>query len=259
MQPHEQLELSVIEEIDPESPSKGGWFTAWRESLMGLLILVGVLVWAGWQWFDTERKTGSYQAASQAMSARDWDTAWTGFKNASGYRDADQRAQDAAKLIADRNRHYSLAVEHLARKEGIGAVLEIEQVERIQPHYSDTLHLEEQARRYAYDNALQGAIVQRNSVQYPGLYYRVNGKWLRLEGSDPLSQVRSTSCEGRVVYDAPDPADFVRPIAKSQTRKLILATLPQPGSTSTPTYTQLAYNAGNDDVFRCESSGVWAF
>lgn len=258
MHPPEQSELSVTEEIDPELIGKGGWFTARREGFLGVLILAGVLLWAGWQWVDTERKTSSYQAASRAMSARDWDTALTGFKKASGYRDADQRAHDADELIEDRDRHYNLAVEHSARKEGIRALLEIEQVERIQPHYSDTAHLEEQARRYAYDNALQGAIVQRNNVKPPGLYYRMYGKWVWLEGSDPLSQVRSTSCEGRVVYDAPDPADSNRPTGKTQIRKVILATLPQEGSTSAAIYKQLAYNLGDYNLFNCQSDGVWA-
>ena len=79
--------VSVVEDLDPEPEQSPSRFQL-RELVLGLLLLVGVLGFAGWQWWSQESRQSSYARAVTALSRNDLDQARALFAGASGYRDA---------------------------------------------------------------------------------------------------------------------------------------------------------------------------
>src|SRR5436189_5206252 len=92
---------SSIEDLDPE-PAQRGW-TRWREVVLGVLLVLGVLGWSGWSWWQQQRNESNYRIAQEAAIRRDWDVARMYYADTPGYKDADSKATQAGKMIADRD------------------------------------------------------------------------------------------------------------------------------------------------------------
>jgi hypothetical protein len=202
--------VSSIEELDPE-PQPAGRSLRVRELVLGAILLVVVLAWAGWQTWDQQVHSDNYRAGVEAEAAKHWDEALGHFQAASGYKDADARARNDAKLIADRNRHYDAAVAASGAHKWASALDELRSAREIQPDYRDTAALYPQVQQHVYADALQGVIATRTEAEPPGLYYRASSDWVYLPGSDRFSQVRSSGSADTVVYDVPGPAWQVGP------------------------------------------------
>src|SRR5438045_1558244 len=100
-EPPEDIPISVVEDLDPDPPPKARSGFA-RELLLGMLLLVGVLGWAGWQSWQQQGKQENYRLAQLAASQHNWDEARDRYRDATGYKDADAHAQEAARLINER-------------------------------------------------------------------------------------------------------------------------------------------------------------
>src|SRR5205823_10760104 len=61
----------------PISGGRQGW-----EVAFGLLIVVAVLVFAGWQWLHENRQRDDYASGVQAISNHNWEEAQTYFASA---------------------------------------------------------------------------------------------------------------------------------------------------------------------------------
>src|SRR5436305_15088193 len=94
--------ISIVEDLDPEPTPKRSIYT-W-EVVLGMLLLVGVLTFAGWQWARQSNLQSEYGAAMDAVSHQDWLSAERHFAAASGYLDSDKQAQQAAEKIATRDK-----------------------------------------------------------------------------------------------------------------------------------------------------------
>src|SRR5437773_243440 len=107
--PYPDEPISIIEDLDPEPPPRSGGRQGW-EIALGLLVLVAVLAFAGWQWLHENRQRDDYASGVEAISNHDWEEAQTYFASASGYRDADKQAQQATQNIAQRDSQYNTAL-----------------------------------------------------------------------------------------------------------------------------------------------------
>ncbi|HEX8597338.1 MAG TPA: hypothetical protein VF952_02370 [Chloroflexia bacterium] len=193
-------DISIMEDLDPEPLSQGRSYT--REFVLGGLLLLFVVVWAGWQSWQQEAKQQSYRQAEAAVTRQDWGLAYDYFKSASGYRDAGARAQQVEKLIQERDRHYRAATTAINRRQWVTALDELHGVRSIQAQYWDVDALYADVEAEVYSNTLKGAIALRAGAEPPGLYYRTDSEWVWLEGSDRWSQVLGATGDS-VAYDVP--------------------------------------------------------
>jgi hypothetical protein len=195
---------SSVEDLDPE-PASAAHLSRTREFLLGLMLLLGVLAWSGWQWRQQETLQGNYRLALQAVAGQDWNAAREYFTAASGYRDADIRGAEAAKVIAERDTQYASAVDLAGRDEWAAALQAAQAVERIEPGYKGISGLRAAAEEQVYRRAVYGTVALRVLVEPPGLYYRGWDGWQWLEGSDRWSRVQGIGPRDHVVYDVPGP------------------------------------------------------
>jgi hypothetical protein len=216
-QAEQQDPISVVEDLDPEPPGKHKLAYA-REFALGVVLLVAVLGFACWQWWQQEYRTSSYRHAQQAEASHDLDKALSLYSAASDYRDANAQTTAIATLIAQRNEHYQAASEHAAKREWPAALQALQKVEPIQPDYRNAEDLQAQAKEHIYRDALLGTVAMRPTAEPPGLYYRTQDGWVWLQDSDKYSEVQSWGSESVVVYDVPG-EDWVAP---------------SPGATPTP-------------------------
>ena len=193
-------DISIMEELDPEPEPQGRSYA--REFVLGALLLLVVVTWAGWQSWQQEMHRASYREAEQAVSAQDWDIAYDRFRAAADYRDAPGRAQQIASLITDRDKHYRAATTAISDKRWAAALKELQAVRSLQPRYWDVASLYDRVEGEVYSNALGGAIALRTGAEPPGLYYRADSGWVWLDGSDRWSHVLSAS-DDAAVYDVP--------------------------------------------------------
>src|SRR3954454_7629307 len=107
--PYSDEPISIIENLDPEPSTKGGG-RQWWEITLGLALLVAVLAFAGWQWLWQDAQQSSYAGGIAAAARHDWEAAQAQFSFASGYHDADKRAQQAADMISQRDSQYHIAL-----------------------------------------------------------------------------------------------------------------------------------------------------
>jgi hypothetical protein len=207
---HDLNPISVVEDLDPE-PQGADRRRRLGELVLGLMLLIGVLSWGGWQWWHDTTLQEAYRTGSEAAERRDWDTARDAFRQASGYRDADSRAEDAARLVAGRDSRYAAATRALAEGRPLEAFQATTVLRTIQPDYRDTESLHERALKGALDNALVGAAMNGLAPVTglrPGLYVGLASGSVRLEGSDLISLVRAGPVDGPAgcaLYDAPSP------------------------------------------------------
>src|SRR4051794_19404528 len=99
---------SVFEELDRELAEPARRWQR-RELALGLLLLLLVSAWGGWNWWDGQQKLSGYQAAQRAAAAHDWEQAQASFAAAGDYSDARVRAAEAGRNIAERDRQYQVA------------------------------------------------------------------------------------------------------------------------------------------------------
>ncbi|HEX9987277.1 MAG TPA: hypothetical protein VGE45_02225 [Chloroflexia bacterium] len=199
-EPPDEFAISTIEDLDPEPESKGRSMQA-RELVLGMLLLLGVLAWSGWQWWDQDQKQQNYRLGQDAAREHRWEEARSRYAAASGYRDADKQLAEAEELIGKRNEEYDLALS--AEKEGRWAdcYRAVQAVNVIEPGYKESRRIGTEAQRHIYDAGLRDTIVQREGEQGRGLYYRLGDSWHYLADSDQWSTVPGAGSRGRIVYD----------------------------------------------------------
>jgi hypothetical protein len=264
---YDDPDYSSIEDLDPEPQSYKGR-TGKREFMLGILLLLAVLGWGGWNWWQQESKQNSYHAAQQAVLARDWDSAREHFAAASGYKDSNSQVAQIDKLITDRDKWYKLALGDKANKEWVASLKDARSVSDIQPHYRDTEQLQKEAESQLYKDAVQGAVALRTHGEPPGLYFRGEAGWQWLDKSDQWSKLEGSGPGGHVVYDIPgagsapghDPTSTPEPGAliggtqDLQGRRLAVASF-QGDKVTTNT---LGFDPGQYNIYFCGERGAWA-
>jgi hypothetical protein len=215
-EPPEEFAISTVEDLDPE-PKLTGRSAQARELILGMLLLLGVLIWSGWQWWDQDQKQHNYRLGQDAARERRWEEARSRYASASGYRDADKQRAEADELIGKRNEEYQLAL--FAEKEGKWAdcYRAVQAVNGIEPGYKDSRRIGMEAQRHLYDAGLRDTIVQREGDQGRGLYYRLGDSWRYLADSDRWSTVPGAGSRGRIIYDVA--ASGRLPLGPRQTRR----------------------------------------
>ncbi len=194
--------ISEVEDLDPDpTPGKGRFDV--RELLLGCLLLMMTLGWAGWQWWQQGSKESSYRMGQEAEKASRWSEARSDYAAASDYRDATARAASVTKVINELQDNFVSARWHAQEGDWAAALRAVQAVHAIDPHYGDVGSLGAEASLHVYQEALKGVVAMRPQAQPPGLYYRTEEGWLWLEGSDQWSSVRSLLSAGVIVYDIP--------------------------------------------------------
>lgn len=266
----DDIGISVMEELDPEPQPKSGSFHA-REFIVGIVLVLAVLAFAGWQWWQTDYRHSNYEFGEQAARRFDWDEARARFLEADGYRDAGKRAQAAADRIQERDQHYNLALEHFNSHRWAAALKELRAVKEVQPNYRDLASMEERAEGKVYNEALLGSIALRPSADPPGLYYRSESGWVWLEGSDQESTPWGQGTPDHILYDAPiegrvPPSLPSRPANHSDLdehrrelagRKIMAATLDTGGGASGLSFRELPFSPSDFSWLEWNREGVW--
>jgi hypothetical protein len=177
-----------------------------REFVVGMLLLLGVLGFAGWQWWQAESNKANYEAGERAISLNHWDEAQSYFQAAHDYKDAAILAHNAAFNVSERNKHYGAALTYAGQQEWVRAFEEISATRKIQPDYRDLPTLGPAIESHVYDDSLLGVVVQWPSANPPGLYYRAKSGWVWLRGSDGTSHAQYTGRTDMFLFDMPAPA-----------------------------------------------------
>jgi hypothetical protein len=241
--------ISVVEDLDPEPEQPPGRFQL-RDLLLGLLLLVGVLGFAGWQWWSQEARQSSYSRAEQALSRHELDDARALFAGASGYRDADSRVRDVEQRITLRDSLYMSATTHIANKEWPAALADLRALRGVQPGYRASSHLERIVVVEVGFDAAEGSVALREPPGGPaGLYYRRDREWLYLPGSDTLSRILGSGAEGLLVYDVPAGGEA------AGARRVMLGNFLGHAAVSNP----LPFDPTVYSDFKWNAKGVWAF
>ena len=195
--------ISIVEDLDPEPEPTGSWLHL-REVVLGLLLLVGVFVWSGWEWWHQDQQQANYSIAQQAAADQDWEKALDYFSRVEGYKDADTRATEMKDLVSERNKQYEIAASSAEKGQWAAALQASEAVRRVQRDYRDTNQLEAQASWEVYRGGLEGVVALRTQGRKPALYYRQRDSWEWLPRSDRRSQVMPTlDATGAILYDVP--------------------------------------------------------
>src|SRR5690242_12448856 len=106
----EHDEEDAVERLDEQSPRTGKqptWLSV--EWLVGVLLLMGVAGWSGWDWWQQQTGLSNYRAGDHYASVYDWDAARTAFLAAGDFKDARVRAAGAGQKINDRDSAYTTA------------------------------------------------------------------------------------------------------------------------------------------------------
>src|SRR6476469_9633099 len=83
--------ISEVEDLDPDPTPRKGRLDV-RELLLGCLLIVMTLGWAGWQWWQQDSKESSYRMGQEAEKESRWSEARSDYAAAADYRDATTRA-----------------------------------------------------------------------------------------------------------------------------------------------------------------------
>lgn len=256
-----------MEDLDPEPAARTRSVRA-REVVVGVLLLLGVLGWAGWRWWYDESVRHTYELGRQAVIEQRWEDARAYFGAAGDYKDAPTRAAEADKQIEVRDRQYELAHSHAEAREWAAAFKAAREADAIQPGYKDLERLVTQAESHVYSEALSGTVAMRLRDD-PGLFYRDAESWVRLEHSDQWSDIRGRSPAGTILYDAPGPgwapqpsptpagSDFFGPtpgFPELERRQLMSASFRED---SGPAFHQLGLDPARYNYFVPGEAGVW--
>lgn len=200
-QPGFDERVSVVEDLDPEQGEGGPGVR--RDLLLGMLLLLAVIAFAGWQWWYQDHQSSLYRAGQEAAGRGDLDAALGYFSEASGFSNADALARSTQEQIAARDRLYKSADSHAREGQWLLALRDLRDLAKVQPDYKDLGAREEAALMGIYDDAMPGIVALRAEADPPGLYYRAASGWVRLEGSDARSRLLAGNGQDRVLYDAP--------------------------------------------------------
>jgi hypothetical protein len=260
--PYTDEPISIIEDLDPEPQSSRGGRQFW-EVVLGLLILAGVLAFAGWQWYRQEVIQANYASAVQAAIDHRWEDAHSLFAAASGYHDADSQAQAAAAKIGIRDNQYQVALASRDAGNWAACLKSIKQVNEIQFGYKDALQIQARADEHVYNDALSGTVALRPGAYPPGLYYYGQNGWSYLPRSDAFSRVLGQNSNGSLLYDVPGqgwtppsvpaPTQNIAGSPNLSGRRLMLAPLSKLNQAKELTLDPSLYN-----IFQLTNDGVWA-
>src|SRR5262249_39657131 len=125
--------ISVVEDLDPEPDQvrEQAWWRSPRvgEVILGLVLLVGVIGWAGYTWWHDNTNSSNYQQGQQDEALRNWDGALAHYSSAHGYKDADARAAEASRQILARNTGYQEAKAAQQSGEAVQMLLAAQEVQ----------------------------------------------------------------------------------------------------------------------------------
>ena len=253
----EDNRISWVEDLDPEPPSRRAGVGQWRELVLGLVLLLAVVGWAGWQWWAQGRNEAEYTLGEQAIQANNLEEAETHFGSIPDYRDARSRAEGIARTIAERDADYSNLATSYQSGDWLGAYDAARKLRSIVPADEYPLSLFNGARENIYTEALSGTVFSRMDASPPGLYYRDGDTWVWFEGSDMRSRVRGLGPPGHMVYDVPgtNPGKTFNtdPSFWPEGSKLMLATFAPDGVKFEP----LSLDPAAFDYFIWGDNGVW--
>ncbi len=217
--------MSVIEDLDPEPPPKRSART-W-EVIVGMVLLVAVLGFAGWEWVHQNQQQNNYREGTDAMRpVRTGMSAQAHFAAASGYLDADKQAQAVATKITQRDDQYRIATSRSNSGDWIACLKAIQQVEAIEPGYKDLAQIEKKATGQIYRGAMSGTVALRLDANPSGLYYYGANGWVWLPKSDRYSKVQGAGVSDWLLYDVPGP-EWVQPAPPTPTTSSSQLTSPQ--------------------------------
>lgn len=261
---------SEIEDLDPGPPPRRGRLEA-RELLLGCLLLLVTIGWAGWQWWQQDSRERSYRQGLQAEEEYRWTEARADYTAALGYHDAESRIASVSGVINALQDNFVSARWHAQAGDWVAVLRAVQAVQRLDPYYGDATSLGAEASMHVYREALQGAIVVRPQAKPPGLYYRADDRWIWLEGSDEGSTVRSLLSSGIIVYDVPvaRPSSHAAPPAALEVSPLgdaeqgsaplagrrLVAAVPVDGNTFR--FTPLAFDPVSYDEYLAGDRGIW--
>jgi hypothetical protein len=252
----EDNRTSWVEDLDPE-PTRREGLGQWRELILGLVLLVAVVGWAGWQWWAQARNESEYSLGEQAMQTNNLEEAETHFASIAGYRDAGSRAEEIGRTIAERDADYRDLATSYQSGDWLRAYDAAWKLKTIVPGDSYPQSLFDGAREHIYTEALSGTVFSRMDASLPGLYYRDGDQWIWFDGSDIRSRVLGFGPPGHMVYDVPgtnrartfniDPSYWL------DGSKLMLATFAPDGVKFEP----LSLDPAAFDYFIWGENGVW--
>jgi hypothetical protein len=242
-------ELTAIRDPEPGRPAR-------REFWLGLLLVLGVLIFAAGDWWHQETQARTYAAGEAAARSYQWDAAAATFAGLGSYRDAPARAQAAATQVARRNAAYTAGLAAATGQDWLAAARAFSATLAIAPGYRDAAPRYAAATGALSTAALTGIIVRQSGDGQPGLYTRLPGVtasvWL--PHSDARSRVRAAdSATGRVVYDGGDPEHPQPPTSTALFRRLHLAEITAQGVRDT----LLEAWVREDDEVILGRAGVW--
>jgi hypothetical protein len=194
--------FALIEDLDAPAPGPAHRESR-REWLIGMLLVVAICGFGGWQWWEQQTRLTAYQAGGRAAAARDWDAARAAYSAAGSYANAPALAADAAHQVAERDRLYGAVERGLATGDAAGALLAARQAAAIAPRYRDLPGLQQAAEQQVYAAALSGTIALRATAAPPGLYHYGAAGWEPITGSDAASRVHGLCTDGGVLFDGP--------------------------------------------------------
>ncbi len=195
--------ISMIEDLDPE-PAREPKPVARADLMLGILLIVGIVLFAGWLWWYQGYQSSQYQAGRDAANRSDLDSALHYFLQASGYNDADALAKSTQQQINERDRLYDSAKDYADKGQWLPALRDIRAAAKIEPDYKDLSEREETALDNVYMDALSGTIALRDTADPPGFYYRSPSGWVWLQGSDTRTVIFSSREDGHIIYDVPN-------------------------------------------------------
>lgn len=264
---------SVIEDLTPDPLPRPG-LTRWRDLSLGLLLIVLVVGFAGWQWWHGEDQARNYAAGQTASASHDWQAALDRFTAASGYRDADAQAAAASEKLQQLGTLYEEGMAFARDKNWIAAMQALGSVLELQADYRDTSVTWEEAREEVYKEALEGTAVLRTrngeSDLYvvPGNKYKDFGGWYWMLNSDKYSRVQGGCTDGKILYDVPgkgwspqsvpSPVPFFvnEPRSSLKGRALVVDSLL---TYTDPDFLELPINPSAYDLFLCGRTGMWMY
>lgn len=252
----DEVTISDIEGLEPDhAPDKGPLDR--RELFLGCALLLIVLCWAGWQWWQQDSKARNYRLGQEAEKEYRWTEARSDYTAASGYRDAAARATSVSRVINELQDNFVSARWYAQGGDWAAALRAVQAVHRLDPDYGDVTSLDAEARRQVYGEALGGAVAMRPQAKPPGLYLRTETGWTWLEGSDQESSVRSLLSSGALVYDVPlekPQISGAQEAGQLEPRRL-MATWPGGDALS---FAPLSFVPALYDFYMAGDQGIWA-
>src|SRR5215212_9078139 len=157
-EPFSEPEQGTVEDLDPDPLRRPSAAARW-ELLLGGLLLVIVLAWAGWQWWYDQTLAAEYRSGQQAAARQDWAAALQHYHAAGDYDGAAEQAGKMQVIVAELDAQYSAATVALDRGEGIAAMQALDAIGRITPGYGNTRSMYGQAQEQIYTAAFSGTIL----------------------------------------------------------------------------------------------------